>query len=77
MFYKVTADTTFKVYNVNAITNTTVTGDGVYISAADSDAGRAAYILSRVNYIRPAYQVNWNNIQEFIDFASNIGGNDT
>ena len=76
MFYKVTADTTFKVYNVNAITNTSVSGDGVFISADDSDASRAAYILCRVNYLRPAANVSWNDIQGFIDFASQLGGND-
>ena len=76
MMYKVTADTTFKVYNVNAITNTTVTGDGVFISADDSTAGRAGYILCRVNYLRPAAGVSWNDIQGYIDFASQLGGND-
>ena len=76
MFYKVTADTTFKVYNVNAITNTTVTGDGIFISQADSDASKAAYILVRVGYLRPAAAVSWNDIQGKIDFASQVGGND-
>ena len=76
MLYKVTANTTFKIYNVNGVTSTTVDGDGVYISDADSDAGRAAYILARVNYLRPAADVSWNDIQGFIDFASQVGGND-
>ena len=76
MMYKVTADTTFKVYNVDAITNTSVSGDGVYISADDSTAGRAGYILCRVNYLRPAANVSWNDIQGYIDFASQLGGND-
>ena len=76
MMYKVTADTTMKVFNVDAITDTSVSGDGVYISQADSDAGRAGYILGRVNYLRPASNVSWNDIQEFIDFASQVGGND-
>ena len=76
MMYKVVADTTFKIYNVDAITNTSVSGDGVYISQADSDAGRAGYILARVNYLRPAANVSWNDIQGFIDFASQVGGND-
>ncbi len=76
MMYKVVADTTFKVYNVNAITNTSVSGDGVFISQADSDAGRAGYILARVNYLRPAANVSWNDIQGYIDFASQVGGND-
>ena len=44
MMYRVTADTTFKVYNVN-VTSTTVDGDGVFISDADKDAGKAAYII--------------------------------
>ena len=76
MMYTVTADTTFKVYNVDAITNTTVSGDGVYISQDDSDAGRAAYVVCRVNYLRPAAAVSWNDVQGFIDFASQVGGND-
>jgi hypothetical protein len=76
MMYKVVADTTFKVYNVNAITNTSVSGDGVFISADDSTAGRAGYILARVNYLRPAANVSWNDIQGYIDFASQLGGND-
>jgi len=77
MMYKVTSDTTFKVYNLNAITNTTITGDGVYISSDDQAAGKAAYILARVNYLRPAAGVSWNDIQGFIDFASQVGGTDS
>jgi len=77
MMYKVVADTTFKVYNLNAITNTTITGDGVNISSDDSTAGKAAYLLCRVNYVRPASAVSWNDIQGFIDFASQVGGTDS
>ena len=76
MMYKVTADTTFKVFNVDAVTDTSVNGDGVFISQDDSDAGRAAYILGRVNYLRPAKGVSWNDIQGFIDFPSQVGGGD-
>jgi len=76
MMYKVTADTTFKVFNVDAVTDTSVSGDGVFISQDDSDAGRAAYILGRVNYLRPAKGVSWNDIQGFIDFPSQVGGGD-
>jgi hypothetical protein len=77
MFYRVTANTTFRVFNVNAVTSTTVDGDGVFISAADQDAGKAGYILCRVNYLRPAAAVSWNDIQGFIDFASQVGGTDS
>lgn len=77
MFYKVTADTTFKVFNVNGVTSTTVDGDGVFISQDDYDAGRAGYILCRVNYLRPAAGVSWEDINEFIDFASQVGGTDS
>ena len=77
MMYKVTADTTFKVYNVNAITGTSVNGDGVFISQDDSDAGRAAYIVCRVNYLRPAKAVSWDDVSSFIDFASQVGGTDS
>tara|TARA_Y100001938_G_scaffold137478_1_gene201715 strand:- start:62 stop:892 length:831 start_codon:yes stop_codon:yes gene_type:complete len=76
MMFKATSDTTFKVYNVNGITSTSVNGDGVFISQDDSDAGKAAYILARVNYLRASEAVTWNDIQGFIDFASQTGGGD-
>jgi len=76
MMYKVTADTTFKVYNVNGITGTTVNGDGVFISDDDSDAGRAAYIFARVNYVRASAPVGWNDVQGLVDFVSQVGGGD-
>jgi hypothetical protein len=74
--YKVTADTTFKVYNVDGITGTAVNGDGVFISDTASDEGKAAYILCRVNYIRPSDPVGWNDVQGLVDFASQLGGGD-
>lgn len=77
MFYKVTADTTFKVFNVSGVTATTVNGSGVFISQTDYDAGRAGYILCRVNYLRPAAGVSWEDVNEFIDFASQVGGTDS
>ena len=77
MMYRVTADVTYKVFNVNAITDTTVTGDGVFISQDASDAGQAAYLVCRVNYLRPAAAASWNDIQGFVDFASQLGGTDS
>jgi hypothetical protein len=77
MFYRVTSDTTFKVFNVTDVTATTVDGGGVFISQTDKDAGRAGYILCRVNYLRPAKSVVWEDINEFIDFASQVGGTDS
>jgi hypothetical protein len=77
MFYKVTADTTFKVFNVNGVTSTTVDGDGVFISSTDKDAGKAGYLVCRVNYLRPAAAAGWETINEFIDFASQVGGSDS
>lgn len=77
MFYRVTADTTFKVFNVNGVTSTTVDGDGVFISSTDKDAGKAGYIICRVNYLRPAAAVAWEDINEYIDFASQVGGTDS
>jgi hypothetical protein len=76
LMYKVTADTTFRVFNVNAITDTSVNGDGIFISQADSDAGRAGYLVCRVNYIRPQTAVAWRDIEDKIDFASQVGGDD-
>ena len=77
MMFKVTADTTFKVYNVNGITGTAVNGDGVFISDTDSDEGRAAYILCRINYLRASRAVSWSDVQTNIDFASQLGGTDS
>jgi hypothetical protein len=76
MMYKVTSDTTFKVFNTTAITSTTVNGAGIFISADDSAAGRAGYLVCRVNYIRPQSAVAWRDIEEKIDFASQVGGDD-
>lgn len=76
MFYKVTADTTFKVFNVNGVTSTTVDGDGVFISSTDKTAGKAGYLVCRVNYLRPAAPAGWETINEYIDFASQVGGDD-
>ena len=77
MMFKVTSNTTFKVFNIDAITDTSVNGDGVSISADDITAGKAAYLVCRVNYLRPAKQVEWSDISSFIDFASQVGGNDS
>jgi hypothetical protein len=77
MVYKLTSDTTFRVTTVTAVTSTTATGGGVYISDADIAAGKKAYILARINYIKVAPAVSWNDIQGYIDFASQVGGDDT
>lgn len=77
MVYKVTAATTFRVTTVTAVTSTTPTGGGVYISDADIAAGRKAYILARINYIQTSPAVAWDDLQGFIDFASQVGGDDT
>ena len=76
MMYEVTADTTFKVFNVSALTAATPDGSGINISAANETAGKAAYIIGRVNYVRPAAASTFADIQGFIDFASQLGGND-
>jgi hypothetical protein len=76
MMYRVTADTTFKVFNTTAITSTTVNGAGVFIGQTDYDAGRAGYLVCRVNYIRPQAAASWRDIEGFIDFASQVGGTD-
>tara|TARA_B100000900_G_scaffold239078_1_gene203162 strand:+ start:346 stop:1161 length:816 start_codon:yes stop_codon:yes gene_type:complete len=77
MMFKATSNTTFKVFNIDAITDTSVNGDGVSISADDITAGKAAYLVCRVNYLRPAKQVEWSDISSFIDFASQVGGTDS
>jgi hypothetical protein len=77
MMYKLTAATTFRVTTITGLTSTTASGGGVYISDADIAAGKKAYILARINYLQVAPSVSWNDIQGFIDFASQVGGDDT
>lgn len=77
MMYRLTAATTFRVSTVTALTSTTATGGGVFISDADIAAGKKAYILARINYLQAESAVSWNEIQGFIDFASQVGGDDS
>jgi hypothetical protein len=77
LVYKVTSATTFRITTITGLTATTASGGGVYISDADIAAGKKAYILARINYIQAAPAVSWNDIQGFIDFASQVGGDDT
>tara|TARA_R110002126_G_scaffold191567_2_gene339740 strand:- start:740 stop:1585 length:846 start_codon:yes stop_codon:yes gene_type:complete len=77
MMYRVTTATTFRVSTVTAVTSTTPTGGGLFISDADVAAGRKAYILARINYLQAEPAVSWDDIQGFIDFASQVGGDDT
>jgi hypothetical protein len=76
MMYKITANTTWQVYNTTATTSTTANGGGIGISSADSTGGRTAYIICRLNVLQAANAVSWNDIQGFVDFASQVGGND-
>jgi hypothetical protein len=77
MMYKVTSSVTWKVFNTTATTSTTNNGGGYNISTTDNSAGKKAYIITRLNYIKTAPGVSWNDIQGFIDFASQVGGDDT
>ena len=77
MMYRLTAATTFRVSTVTALTSVTATGGGVFISDADIAAGKKAYILARINYLQAEPAVAWNEIQGFIDFASQVGGDDS
>jgi hypothetical protein len=77
MMYRVTTATTFRVSTVTALTSTSATGGGVFISDADIAAGKKAYILARINYLQADVAVAWNDIQGFIDFASQVGGDDS
>ena len=52
-------------------------GGGLYIGTTPIAASQQAYIVCRINYLRPAAAASWNDIQGFIDFASQVGGNDT
>ena len=75
LMFETTSDLTFKVFNMNATANTgAANGDGVFITDADADAGKAAYIIARVNYLRPAAAASFNDIVGMLDFASQVGG---
>jgi len=76
MFYQVTANTTMRVYSVTATTATSANGGGVYIGTTPIANSQQAYIVCRINYLRPSAAASWNDIQGFIDFASQVGGND-
>ena len=76
MMDQATTDTTVKVDKVTATANTTPTDGGVDISQDDSDAGRDAYSGGRAKYVLCDAAVSWNDVQGFIDFASQVGGND-
>jgi len=76
MFYQVTANTTMRVYSVTATTATSANGGGVYIGTTPIASSQQAYIVCRINYLRPSAAASWNDIQGFIDFASQVGGND-
>jgi hypothetical protein len=77
MMYKITANTTWQIFNTTALTSTTANGGGVGISGADISGGRQAYIVCRLNVLQPSNAVAWSDIQGFIDFASQVGGNDS
>ena len=49
----------------------------MYISDADISAGRQAYLVARVNFVRPQTAVAWRDVMGFVDFASQVGGDDT
>ena len=76
MFYEVTSNTTFGVYSVLTAAATTANGSGVNISATDLANNKTGYIVCRINYLRPAVAAGWREIQGFIDFKSQIGGDD-
>ena len=77
MMYRLTAATTFRVSTVLTTAASSANGGGVYISDADIAAGKKAYILARINYLQADAAVSWNDIQGFIDFASQVGGDDS
>jgi hypothetical protein len=77
MMYRLTTATTFRVTTVTGLTSTTASGGGVFISDADIAAGKKAYILARINYLQAEAAVSWDEIQGFIDFASQVGGDDS
>ena len=76
MFYKATSNLTMRVYSVTATTATSANGGGVYIGTTPIASSQQAYIVCRINYLRPSAAASWNDIQGFIDFASQVGGND-
>ncbi len=67
-YYRITADTTFKIFVKNVDTATTASSSGVFISAADAAAGRKGYILVELCYIKPDVPVGYNDLAPYVPF---------
>lgn len=71
-FYRVTADTTFKVYVKAAASSTSVSSNGgATISSADAAAGRKGYILCEVCWVQPDTAVTFGDLDPYIAYPIN------
>ena len=66
-YEELTSDTTFRVYS-KAQTNSTATNGGWAISDADKAAGRKAYILTEVCYIRQDVAVEYDDVEQYLPY---------
>jgi hypothetical protein len=64
-YYSVTSSTTFKVF-AKETANSTTTSGGFYISAADSAASRAGYLVVEVCYIQPDVAPGYEDIDMYL-----------
>lgn len=64
-YYSLTGSTTFKVFAKETVNSTTTSG-GFYISAADSAASRAGYLVVEVCYIQPDVAPGYEDIDMYL-----------
>lgn len=66
--YRITSDTTFKIFVKNTDTATTAASSGVFISAADAAAGRKGLILVELCYIKPDVPVTMRDLNPYLSY---------
>lgn len=69
-YYRVTADTTFKIFTKLADSTTSAAASGVIISAADSAAGRKGYVLVELCYIKPDVGVSFRDLSAYLPYLT-------
>ncbi len=65
VYYSATTGTTFKVFAKGAANDTSTSG-GVYISDADSAAGKTGYLAVEICYIQPDEAPSYDDIEAYL-----------
>ena len=65
LYYSATAATTLKVFAKGAANDTSTSG-GIYISDADSAAGKVGYLAVEICYIQPDEAPTYDDIESYL-----------